>query len=544
MKKNKYLLLVILLSLIPLFSLLKPGMYWAHDTESHIVRIASFYQSLTEGNVFPRWSQSLNAGYGHPIFMFLYPLPSYLASLFLFLKFSVYSSIKLVLATSYIASGAWMYLWLKKHFQKHAALVATFVWQLAPYRFVNLYVRNALGEHVSFAFVPLVLLTLFNLIKKPNHKNLIISALATAGLLLAHNAVSLMFLPFIFIYAAILINKSTNKILNAKHYLLATILGFCISAFFWIPAFFEGKYTLREIVMRGDTFAVHFPSLKQLIMPTWGYDNSIQGSKDDLSFQIGIVQWVSFISALILLVTKKIKQNKSLALLSLAGFIASTFILLDVSLPVWKLVTIIKKFQFPWRFLIVPVFASSILSASVVEHFKSKYLVIITIVLAFLLNASYFKPRGDYFPPEQQVISSYLGTSDTGESVPRWAIRFQEKRADDTLGVVFGAPIDYKIIKRESEIHEHTITATVDTQVSENTLYFPGWKVFIDDQQVPITFEDQNWRGVITYLVPEGTHRVKVVFTETKLRTAANILTLLSLGTVAFLLVYPYVKKD
>ncbi len=78
----KYVIVLLALSIFPLLDLLHPGIPRGHDTPDHVARIANFYQSLAEGNLIPRWAGNLNWGYGHPILMFLYPLPSYIASVF------------------------------------------------------------------------------------------------------------------------------------------------------------------------------------------------------------------------------------------------------------------------------------------------------------------------------------------------------------------------------------------------------------------------------------------------------------------------------
>ena len=540
--------IIVLLSLIPLLALAKPGMFVAHDSVAHVVRLASFYQSLTEGNIFPRWAQTLNAGYGHPIFMFLYPLPSYAAAAFHFLGFSFINSIKLVLAVSYVMAGIFMYLWLKKHFTSQAALVGSAVFQLAPYRFVNLYVRNAFGENTAYLFMPLSLLTFYLLIKKPTAIKAGIAALSLAGLILAHNAVSLMFLPFLIFYVLLLlVQKVKRKLLLTTYYsLFAGLLAFGLSAFFWFPAFTEGKYTLRDIVMHGDSFADHFPTFSQLIVPHWGYGNSYTGPDDDLSLQIGLIQWLAFLTGAGVLLRKRSKiprLSKYLGLLALVTFAGTAFLMLQTSLPVWQLISVIKKFQFPWRLLIMPVFASGLLAAFAAEHLKYKSVTGLVILGLLIQNHRYWQPQGAILPPEEQVISQYLGTTDTGESTPLWAVRFQEKRADDILGVVHGAPIEYEIHKREAEVHEHTITATVRTQVSENTLYFPGWTVYVDGHKTGIIFTDPNWRGVITYPVPAGTHSVRVVFEETKLRQFANIITFASAGIVMLTLISARKRK-
>lgn len=544
MFKSKPLLITIAISLIPLFSLLRPGMFAAHDSVSHVVRVASFYQSLTEGNLFPRWSQTLNAGYGHPIFMFLYPFASYFTALFHLFGFNFVVSLKLVLATSYILAGAFMYLWLKRHFSSSAALAGAAVFQLAPYRFVDLYVRNALGEHVAFMFVPLVFLSLYFLVTKPSLVKISLTSLALAGLITAHNAVSLMFLPLALAYTLILLFQNRKqKLLSLISYLLvAGIFGFSLSAFFWIPALIEGKYTLRNVIMQDEAFTDHFSSLKQLVLPNWGYGVSYSGLDDNLSLQIGIIQWLSAAAGSILLFSnwRKIKlEIKLIACLTLFAFTFTTFLMHKASLPLWHIIPFIKKFQFPWRFLIVPTFSSGILLAFFIHQKKLKFFVLLIILGLLIQNHCYWKPKQETLLPEEQVIKSYTGTTDTGESTPMWAVRFQEIPPKDTLEVVWGAPIQYQIHNRQSEIHEHTITATVKTQVSENTLYFPGWTVYVDGQKKGIIWTDPNWRGVITYPVPPGTHSVRVVFEETKLRKFSNAISIISALFIIFLIFWP-----
>src|SRR3989344_693366 len=147
--------------------LIGEGMFLSHDGQDHVVRIANFYQSLSEGNLIPRWAANLNWGYGHPILMFLYPLPSYAASLFHFLGFSLVDSTKLVFALAFIASGVAMYLWLREFLGEIPAMTGAILYNFAPYRFVDLYVRGAIGEHVAFIFPPLICYFLLKLSQAP-----------------------------------------------------------------------------------------------------------------------------------------------------------------------------------------------------------------------------------------------------------------------------------------------------------------------------------------------------------------------------------------
>jgi hypothetical protein len=447
--------------------------------------------------------------------MFLYPLPSYFASLFHFLGFSIINSIKLVMATSFILAGVFAFIWFKELLRKTwPAIIGAAAFQLAPYRFVNLYVRNAFGENTAMLFVPLAFWLFTRLVKQPNRKNLIFASLSLAGLLLSHNAVSLMILPILCFYVLIL---------GANRYtLVAALLGLSLSAFFWLPAWVEGKYTLREVVMRGDTFTDGFVYFRQLVIPSWGYGVSARGPNDGMSFQVGIIQWLTFLAAVIF-------ARGRLTSLFLLAFAFSIFIMLPISLPVWQIITVIKKFQFPWRWLTITIVAAGFLAAGLSRHFKlARAGAVLIVGLLVLQTFWYWQPKGFLPQSEAEIIADYTGTTDTGESTPLWAIRWQEKPSPQNLSVVWGAPIDYQIIRRESEIHEYTVTTSVTTQISDNTLYFPGWKVYVDGKPVEITYADANWRGEITFPVPPGTHSVRVIFEETKLRRMADITSLVS----------------
>src|SRR3990167_4350911 len=131
--------LIFILSIIPLIPLLHVGLPITHDGLDHVARIASFYQSLSEGNIIPRWAGNLNWGYGHPILIFLYPLPSYAASVLHFTDISYVNSIKILFALSYSLSGILMCLWLKEFLNKNAAILGAVLYLYAPYRFIDLY---------------------------------------------------------------------------------------------------------------------------------------------------------------------------------------------------------------------------------------------------------------------------------------------------------------------------------------------------------------------------------------------------------------------
>ena len=90
---------------------------------------------------------------------------------------------------------------------------------------------------------------------------------------------------------------------------------------------------------------------------------------------------------------------------------------------------------------------------------------------------------------------------------------------------------------RQGTLHSYTIESNGPSTALDNTLYFPGWNVYIDNIRTLIEFQDPNHRGLITFSVPSGNHTVEVVFKETRVRQITNVVSLLSLGfVIVFLL--------
>lgn len=533
--KNKLFLplIIFILSLVALLDMFHPGLPLTHDGQDHVARIANFYLNLTEGNLIPRWAPNLNWGYGHPILMFLYPLPSYIASVIHFFGFSLVDSTKLVFVLAYICSALTMYLWLKEFLSREASLIGSLLYIFAPYRFVDLYVRGAIGEHVAFIFPPIILFSLFKLSKTQKSFWVLIGSFSGAGLILSHNAISLMFLPLIFLYIIYLLWNSKKKKYVILNSCLIILFSFALSSFFWLPALFEGKYTLRDIVTKGG-FENNFGSLPQLFYGSWSY-----GISGQFTLQIGLLHWLAIFLSIPLCFFLYKKKNKiwtfSIGLLIL--FFISIFLIDKSSHIIWEKISLIQKFQFPWRFLSISVFTSSVLGALVFSYIPKKFITISMILLTCLIifiNKDYWHARGYLNKPESFYTSVYPGTTDTGESSPIWSVRFMEKVPKSHMEIISGKA---KIVekKRSGLSHEYTLSSSSKVQLKENTLYFPDWQVYIDGKPADIQFQDAHNRGLMTFYVDKGQHNIQIIFKETKLRLIADFI---SAGSLLIIFLY------
>ena len=539
---NKILLIVIVvLSLIPVISLFHPGLPITHDGQDHVARIANFYQNLINGNLIPRWAENLNWGYGHPILEFLYPLPSYLASLAHFVGFSLIDSTKLVYALGMILSLAFMYLWLSQFTSKYAALLGAVMYTYAPYRFVDLYVRGDIGENLAFAFIPLVLFFIYKSYKKNNYRFTILGGISLALLILSHNAISLIFMPIIFIYGLMLFYFSKDRKSYFINFISLMLMGFLISCFFWLPALIEGKYTLRNIVTKG-AYISSFTSLQKLIFGQWSF-----GGSGLFTVQLGPFQWIAIIlSPFLVFVQKKSKdQNYLFSFLLLAYTLIAIFMMLPISNLFWSKIMFLQNFQFPWRFLAITVFTSSVIGALVLDNIFKKYKISVltfSILVILFISSFYWNSKGYLQKPESFFTGIYNSTTDTGESSPIWSIRFMEQRPKANLEVIDGQAT-IKEISRNSTNHKYQINVNKKTLFKENTLYFPGWKILANGTLVNIQFQNMQYRGVMLFFLDKGSYIVEAKYQETKLRFISDIISLISVLLIVGFLGFRFVKQ-
>ena len=218
-------------------------------------------------------------------------------------------------------------------------------------------------------------------------------------------------------------------------------------------------------------------------------------------------------------------------------FFGALFLMTDTSKLIWQHVSLLQKFQFPWRLLSVVVFVTAVAGGIFIAASQKKwrlYIVIITTILILFTNKEYWHANNYLIKPESFYTGIYNGTTDTGESAPIWSIRFMEKRPNAHMEVIEGNA-SIKEINRSVTNHKYEIIAKEQSRIKENTLFFPGWRVIVDGKEVPLQFQDPQQRGLMTFVISPGVHDVIVQFTETKLRFLAN---LTSFSSMVVIIIY------
>ena len=118
--------------------------------------------------------------------------------------------------------------------------------------------------------------------------------------ILSHNISAYMFMPWLAILGVLLL-FGTGKYWRLQIGYLGIMfgLGLLASSYFWIPALFESRLMKYDTVFN---FIDHFPTIKQLMTPYWGYGASVAGPYDGMSFFLGFSNILVLVVGLLLVV--------------------------------------------------------------------------------------------------------------------------------------------------------------------------------------------------------------------------------------------------
>jgi len=522
------LFIISLLLCLDLF--LSKGRPSTFDGPSHLANIAQFTKALQSGDFPVRWMDGFG-NYGMPMAIIIQQTTSYLGAIITLFTHDIFISYNIVVLIGAFFSTYLLYCFFTLHFSEEAALLGATLFNFAPYRIINIYIRGALPEFFSHVFFPVVFIGLYLFIKKRSMKGLIYLFIGFVGILLTH--------PFTFIigmfiwvpYAVYLVweSGSANFIRdNILYLLLMFLLVIGISAFYIIPLYLEIKYFYYGT---GSHFiAGNFLTLKNYLGDQWYYfyqnDIEVRGHV----IHLGLIESLVITAGMISLFFSKKGKGKFLYWI-VPSLLVLIFFTTHYADFIFKKINLLGNIQHNWRLFTSIVFIAPLILAYLLNKVKSKTLLylIFFVVIIFrfpqLYGKNYLLEKQDtYYWTKLNLAGNIMNTVWTGPT--------QDYPVKKIKGEILEGK--GKIIKRNerNSWREYEIKADTDLRLVDYTFYFPGWKVYVDKKEVPIEFQDMNYRGVITYKIPKGKHTVLVKFTDTKVRLLANMVSLFSLGAL------------
>jgi len=551
--------LALLLSLIALHPLLAPGYQWGHDTGAHLFRAAEVARAMGEGVVYPRFLPDAYGGLGGPILNFNPVLPYYMPALLILLGVGPIAALKIAAGTAMIAGGVAVAILARPHAGRIGAAVAGLAWVYLPYRIADLYVRMAYSELVAMIFFALALAAARRAARRATPKRIAVLAAAMALILATHFPSCVIGLPAILLYALVS-SPPGRRTRGALSFGAALALALALAAFSWLPAITEQAGTHYEDSTSGyDNYGNHFLEWPQLFSTAWGFGQSLPGSRDQMSFQIGWAHLLAVAAAIAAAV--RVRRLRRVVAFACGMVAAASFFMLGASRPIWDRLVLLQNVQFPWRLLMLTGIGTSIAAGIAAgQPFlpgsagprggggarSSIVRLLPAIVLSLLLAAAcfpYLKARGGEgsdadFTPEA-IRSQYFGELKFQPKEVE-TMRFRPRGPRAGLLGASGGPLASGSAAIADERTERLI---VDVEAPEpatlRLLLFdtPGWRARIDGVEAKVRTEPRT--ALVLVDVPEGRHRVDLRFGRTPVRTAALVLSILGAVAAAVLLIRP-----
>jgi len=470
---------ILLLSLVVLWPLLKPGFFISDDAEWMVIRLSAFFQSLREGQFPVRFLGRLNQSYGYPVANFLYPGFFYIGSLIHGLGFSFPDTVKIIIGGSVVTGTVFSFLWLRTFYGLLPSFLGALGYLFAPYLVFDIYTRGSVGEVLAMSLVPVILYGI------DREKQWFVPP-AVGLLILAHNSLALLGMVFLTFYLAVR---------RMRVMIVPMLLGIGLAAFFWIPAIVERQFVVFSSVIVSNP-SDYFLKNQQLYL-------------------VGIVSFVSFLA---LVFRKKTSAGLPffLVIFAISVFLASTY-----SRIIWQIPIMGQLFQFPYRFLSLAVFSGAFLTATVVAYAKKyQYLSVMLFIMLLLVPVVHMVSRVDVIQrPLGYYTTNEATTTVADEYMPTWVKDIPEKRVSERLQFFLGnGSIDP--IETTTQQIRAAVYASEESILQINTIYYPGWLVAIDAAAVPIDYD--NPQGVMRVAVPSGNHTLVAQFRETPSRLAAD----------------------
>jgi hypothetical protein len=555
MKKFLVGILLLIVSIFFMRDMAKPGLPMLHDSNPHIARMIAFHTALVDGQFPPMWAKELLGGIGSPVMMLNYQLPYFISEGFVRMGLGYFDAYKATLALSFILSAALMYLALLSRYKPLPAYMGAMIYTLAPYRFVDIYVRGALGESLSFIFPPLILWGFAKSLYP-------LQIIGWAGLFLTHPVAAATFSAFFLLYT-LLFGKQTSVWAKLKDFFIPYFIALSIAMFNLLPTLWLTRYTYYDPSL-SDTLLM-FPTLSQLIKSPWGYGVSLPGPNDGMSFEVGVLGWIILLVGTVWAV---IKKHKQLGYLSVMTWI-TVLLILPVSLPLYGLF-LGRIIDFPWRLLMCVVFATAWMGAMLSQKIKDKgaQIIVTAITTVVMIVLSLPIAHTDKYWDVRKDVAFF--SRETGDSYGEYAPIWRKTRDSSPFGLraeyIHGMG-NVTVLEEKSNLQKFSTHSDKPGYIRINTNYFPGWNIKIDGVKQRITLpechdcgatdKDDDRCYVTTRSLPQiddsglmvcglraADHEVILYYTTPTVQRVADLVTLLGIGGFIWILFQSFYPRS
>jgi hypothetical protein len=334
----------------------------AHSTEFNLSWIFQYQRQFWSGQIYPRWLEFSNFGFGNPTFVF-YPPMLVIATLpFSLLGMDLPTSLigSMILSAFILALG--IYLYASLYFPSWLALGVSGLTVASPYFLIDVYQRGAIAEVWAIAFIPWVLLATHKLISQVDlpqiqRTHAISLAIAWGMLGLSHLPTLLIsFLAWLPMPLWLLINliKSNSLrryIIEVGYCYLSASLGFVGISFFLMPVIFDQASVQIESINFSPEY---LPQNRLLLDGLLGLHPKIATHWFETSSGLIPYFWmvVSVVTIMVIISAIAKISRSSIDQAAFFWIFASAIAILmttDIGSWIYQLSPTLQKIQFSWR---------------------------------------------------------------------------------------------------------------------------------------------------------------------------------------------------
>ena len=441
-------------------------------------------------------------------------------------------------------SGITMYKFLKEiSGNNDVGILASILYMTFPYHLTDLYTRNALGEFVSFVFIPLVFLGLYKVFF--TEKKGFALSIGAIGLILTHNLSCMIVAFFAMIYVVYNLDRFEDKSI-IKKLLVHAIFIILVTSFYWIPmmeARMSADYQVYEegMMSTAEQTASHGLKLNQLFV-----------TMNDGSYVFELGPHILIMIGLSIMTFRFIRPEfKGQYVVFFVSGILSTW--MATKYFPWKyLPNEVSIIQFPWRMLMMTAFFFSFVCAinmyAIIKKFNYKDVIVLSCISILYIIA--FSGALIFYDQESltDITNLSLGVFSgkeievvagcgKGEYLPVKAYenRFYMATKEPGMYVLQGKAI----IENEHKEGDY-YTADIKTADAEYTifelpyLYYPGYEVKLDSIKLE-EYETEN--GFVGFILgKEDSGKIEVKYTGTLAMKISMLVSIVSIivGSVYF----------
>jgi hypothetical protein len=538
----------------------------------HVPRAVVFSQAISDGVLYPRWTQLLHWGLGSPLFTFQPPLPYVGLDLLFRLGLPHPVGWRLLIAAGLLAAFFGAYLLVRTVTgQRWPAVVAGVAYLYAPYVLRNSLERGS-NEAFGMFLYPWVLWCLIWVARRPSVARFAVATLLWAACIASHVLAPLMLLPFALALAAYLTWQSPAP--SAGRYRSWTPLGVLLAgalltAAVWMPMIPEqGFVQVDRDFSHPDAIPANNPiSPVALLAPPAIYDiASDNNGSGDRTGALGALILVAGIPGSAIAWRKRRRTlTAALAASTLTGLLIF-WMLTAASDPLWSLPAIgalLAHLLYRTRLMGLLSLASACTAGLLLALLSTRWQRFAALLLAALLILAalpslYLELQHRYGSfgssmslaevRETEIATGGRALTAFGEFTPRW----REAPFDDALLQELGPDFDPQrnpLRNSPAEIDvrsAHVVSGAWDLELAAaqpataafHLLYYPRWTALLDGR--PAVLRPEAGTGYALLDLPAGDHRIALRYGRTTAETAGlwvSGLTLLALlGAVGWTL--------